>query len=222
MSTDEDFARSLRHQVELVAPDIAIDTRPVVPGARRLRRRTRTVAALAMVGLAGAAGALLGLAPGSERTAPAEQSETWEPPVWFAEQRRERAEYTKTVGRCLEALGWDVTISPDGTLGATHGAKDDDPQTRLDDIRRCNEDNGYPYGSASDDLTDSEAREARAMDLDSWRCWQHEGYDLEPPPQLTEYVTEGDRVRWDALDGSALSTSEREDLLTTCPLRSVR
>lgn len=220
MSTDEDFVRSLRHQVELLAPDIPIDTPSVVPGARRMRRRSRAATALAMVGLAGATGVVLGLGPGFERAAPAEQSETWEPPAWFAEQRRERAEYTRTVGSCLEALGWNVTISPDGTVGASrNGAQGEDPGTRLDDIRRCNEDNGYPYGDALPHLTADEAQAAHSMDVDSWRCWQHEGYDLEPPPPLAEYLDKGNDVGWDAFRASGLPADE---LLAICPLRWVR
>ncbi|WP_258725438.1 hypothetical protein [Cellulomonas sp. NS3] len=217
MSTDEDFARSLRDRVDLVAPDIAIDTRPVVPGARRLRRRTRAVAALAMVGLAGAAGAaaVLGLGPGSERTAPAEQGETWKPPAWFAEQERERAEYASSVGSCLEALGWNVTINPDGTFGAMRdGSQDDDPRARLDDLRRCEEDNGYTWGPKA--FTDSEAREAHAKDLDSWRCMQHEGYDVEPPPPLAEYLDKGDLAGWDPFRAGDLPATR---LLAICPLR---
>ncbi|WP_148090534.1 hypothetical protein, partial [Cellulomonas algicola] len=56
MSTDEDFARALRQRVELVAPDIRVDTGRVVPGARRLRRRMRVVAALATAAVAAGAG----------------------------------------------------------------------------------------------------------------------------------------------------------------------
>lgn len=222
MSTDEDFARGLRERFERVVPEIRVDTAQVVPRARRRRRRTRVATASTVVALVAILGAALGGVPRSGPTVPAEPSASWTPPAWFAEQRRERAVYTQTVGDCLEALGWDVTVGIDGTLSAMRNRPDDrDPEERLDGLRRCHEDNGYPYGAPPRELTPDEARTAHAKDVDSWRCWQHEGYDFEAPPPLDEYISRKGDVVWDALHFTGLSERERDELLATCPVRLI-
>ncbi|WP_160142786.1 hypothetical protein, partial [Cellulomonas algicola] len=185
--------------------------------------RMRVVAALATAAVAAGAGTAAALGGSwSGPTVAATPDATWAPPAWFAEQRRERAEYTRTVGGCLEALGWSVTVDVDGTLSALRNSPDDsDPGARLDDLRRCHEENGYPYDAPARELTAEEARTAHAKDVDSWRCWQHEGYDLEAPPPLSEYLSRAGAVGWDALQFSGLSERERAELLATCPLRLV-
>ena len=93
MSSDQEFAAHLRERLDVIAPDVGVDTSVVVPGGRR-RRRVTALAGVAATSLVLRGRQLGGRGCDAGPGTPSSHAHAeWTAPAWFAEQAAQRAAF---------------------------------------------------------------------------------------------------------------------------------
>ena len=218
MTNDLDFAAHLRDRLDVIAPDVDVDTSIVVRGGRRRRRATvlTSVAATTLV-LAGG-GWLATAALPTTTPRPASPTDGWTAPAWFAEQAKERAAFRERLQGCVDARGWTVTVDEFG--GSDHAFTEQAEMDRfVADVDDCSRSLGRPAG---DDDEEAVVRHLHPMLVDTWECVVHQGYDVPPPPSEDELVrqyltTDPDVATWTPYGDLDPRLVDWEELEATCP-----
>lgn len=215
MTNDLDFAAHLRDRLDVIAPDVGVDTSVVVRGGRRRQRvGVLTGAAATCLVLAGggwlAAAALQGSTP-----APASPSDGWTAPAWFAQEAEARAAFREQLQGCVDARGWTRTVDEWG--GAAEPFTDEAELDRfVADVDDCSRNLGRDVGAADEETT---IRALYPRLVDTWECVLHLGHDVPPPPSedelVRQYLTDatdvwtpyGDLMTWRVADHEALEAA---------------
>ena len=184
MTSDLEFAAHLRDRLEVIAPDVAVDTSVVVRGGRR-RQRVTALGSVAATTLVLAGGGWVAASVVQVPTpVPGESPDEWTAPAWFAEQAAQRAAFRDSLQACVDARGWAITVDEWG--GGDHPS----PRRR----RWTGSSRTSTTAREASDVTsrnvDSETntRNLYPMLVDTWECVVHLGYDVPPPPSEDELV----------------------------------
>lgn len=221
MTNDLDFAAHLRDRLDVIAPDVDVDTSIVVRGGRRRWRATVLggVAATTLV-LAGG-GWLATAALPTTAPRPASPSDGWTAPAWFAEQAEERAVFRAQLQACMDGRGWDRTVDEWG--GEPRGFSTHEEVDRfMADVDDCSRSLGRDVGDVDPETA---LRNRYPMLVDTWECVVHEGYDVPPPPSEDELVRQyrttdpgADADAWNPYGDLDPRLMSWEELERTCPL----
>ena len=221
MTSDQDFAAHLRDRLEVIAPDVGVDTSVVVRGGRRRRRMTAlvSVAATSLV-LAGGGWAVASVAQ-VQTPRPVGSTDEWIAPAWFAEQAEQREAFRTSLQACVDARGWEITVDEWG--GGDHGFTDESELDRfVADVDDCSRSLGRHVGDVDSETT---TRRFYPMLVDTWECVGHLGYDVPPPPSedelVRQYETDGSSepvwTPYGELMDSPSAVPNSAELEATCP-----
>lgn len=184
MTSDQDFAAHLRDRLDVIAPDVGVDTSVVVRGGRR-RARVTVLAGVAAAGLVLAGGGWLAASVVQVPAPPAGGStDGWTAPAWFAEQAEQREAFRTGLQACVDARGWETTVDEWG--GGDRAFTDSSELDRfVADVDDCSTSLGRHVGDVDPETT---TRNMYPMLVDTWECVVHLGYDVPPPPSEDELV----------------------------------
>lgn len=221
MTSDQDFAAHLRDRLEVIAPDVAVDTSIVVRGGRR-RQRVTALVSVAATSLVLAGGGWVAASFAQVQTPPAGGStDEWTAPAWFAEQAEQREAFRTSLQACVDARGWEVTVDEwgGGDQGFTEKAELDRFVADVDD---CSRSLGRHVGVVDSETT---TRNLYPMLVDTWECVVHLGYDVPPPPSedelVRQYETDGASgpiwTPYGDLMERAGAVADSAELEATCP-----
>lgn len=184
MTSDLDFAAHLRDRLEVIAPDVGVDTSVVVRGGRRRQRVTALVGVAATTVLLAGGGWVAASVAQVQTPRPAVPADEWTAPAWFAEQAEQRAAFRDSLQACVDARGWAITVDEWG--GGDHGFTDEAEMDRfVADVDDCSRSLGRHVGDVD---SETATRNYYPMAVDTWKCLIHEGYDVPPPPSEDELV----------------------------------
>jgi hypothetical protein len=221
MTSDQDFAAHLRDRLEVIAPDVGVDTSVVVRGGRR-RQRVTALVSVAATSLVLAGGAWVAASAVQVQTPPPGGStDEWTAPAWFAEQAEQREAFRTSLQACVDARGWEITIDEWG--GGDHGFTEKSELDRfVADVDDCSRSLGRHVGDVDPDTT---TRNFYPLLVDTWECVVHLGYDVPPPPSedelVRQYETDGSSgpiwTPYGELMERLGTAPDREELEVTCP-----
>lgn len=110
----------------------------------------------------------------------------WTDPAWFAEQARGREEARGALQSCMDGRGWDVPVTEIGGTANVGFATMAEAESFTAEVTACMQENGLRTGLL--EVTEAEAKEIYARQLDTLACMRAHGVMLPDPSTEQTFV----------------------------------